>query len=140
MRKASSSMRRQWIAWSAIISLSSILASASRDLAVRFGEARAALWALDPSYSIGLVEAPFSVCEPQQLSLSQLVEATEPSADPRLFRTRAARALNVSCYKYSVTGLVSKSVSALASVHQRSSLRHREGTRNIGMIHYAVGL
>ena len=54
--------------------------------------ARAALWAPRPVllYSIGLVEAPFSVCEPQQLSLSQLVEATEPSADPRLFRTRAA--------------------------------------------------
>jgi hypothetical protein len=37
---------------------------------------------------------------------------------------RAQWALNVSCYKYSVTGLVSKSVSALASVHPQSRMRH----------------
>jgi hypothetical protein len=37
---------------------------------------------------------------------------------------RAQWALNVLCYKYSVTGLVSKSVSALASVHPQSRMRH----------------
>ena len=37
---------------------------------------------------------------------------------------RAQWALNVSCYEYSVTGLVSKSVSALASVHPQSRMRH----------------
>ena len=41
-------------------------------------------------YTVDLVEAPFSVCEPYSLSLSQLVEAMESGDDLRLVRERAA--------------------------------------------------
>ena len=45
---------------------------------------------LDPTYSIGWVEAPSSVCEPLLLRPVQLVDATQPGDAERLVRKRVA--------------------------------------------------
>ena len=46
---------------------------------------------LDPTYSIGQVEAPLSVCEPRGQRQAQLIEATKPVDAARLIREHAAR-------------------------------------------------
>ena len=46
---------------------------------------------LDPTYSIGQVEAPLSVCEPRGQRQAQLIEATKPVDAARLIREHATR-------------------------------------------------
>ena len=71
---------------------------------------------------------------PKSQNFAGLRALTEPWADSQLLRSQifahilkvTLGVLNAGPKVYSVTGLVSKSVFALASVHQRSSLRHGE--------------